>query len=285
MDEQDVVSKARAFMQGLDLSNIFESLEPYLTKANARVRKEELGPGESGTVAEIKGKLVITVNSNESLERQRFTICHELGHKVLGLNSSHQHVPQWGYVKRDPTEVMCDIFAAELLMPAEQFAAACKNREPSLATILSLMEAFKTSFPAAGSRFARLTNTPCAFVNMQGGQVRYVAMSTPLRSMGARITLRSPIPANSLAARLRDAKAGDYQEEYVAQDEWFERWPSGLDLMELSRHHCSSDTTLSLLWFEEEDAPKVEVDRFGRQVQEDLGLDELTGVLSWDKKK
>lgn len=284
MDEQDVVRRAHAFMQGLDLSNIRENLDPYLTKANARVREEELGPGESGNVAEIKGKLVITVNSNETPERQRFTICHELGHKVLGLDSNHQQIPAWGYVKRDTAEVMCDIFAAELLMPHDQFSAASRNREPSLATMYSLMDAFKTSFPATGSRFARLTNTPCAFVNMQGGSVRYVSMSTSLRAMGARITLRSPIPTKSLAARLRDAKSSEYQDEEVAQDEWFENWPSGLDLIELSRHHDASDTTLSLLWFEEEDAPKVEVDRFGQRVEEDNGLDELTGVLSWRRK-
>ena len=244
MDEQDVVRKARGFMQGLDLSNIRESLDPYLTKASARVREEELDPGESGTVAEIKGKLVITVNSNESIDRRRFTICHELGHKVLGLDSSHQHIPPWGLVKRDMTEVLCDVFAAELLMPHDQFSAACRNREPSLPTMLSLMESFKTSFPATGSRFARLTNSPCAFVNMQGGLVRYAAMSTPLRALGARITLKTPIPARSLAARLRQAKASEYQDEEFSQDEWFENWPSGLDLIELSRHHEASDTTL-----------------------------------------
>ncbi|WP_374592599.1 ImmA/IrrE family metallo-endopeptidase [Aquabacterium sp.] len=284
MDEQDVVRKARAFMQGLDLSNIRESLDPYLIKANARVREEELGPGESGTVAEIKGKLVITVNSTESLERQRFTICHELGHKVLGLDSSHQHVPQWGHVKRDMTEILCDVFAAELLMPHDQFSAACRNREPSLATTLFLMDAFKTSFPATGSRFARLTNIPCAFINMQGGLVRYAALSTSLRRLGARITLKTPIPARSLAARLRQAKASEFQYGDVAQDEWFENWPTGLDLIELSRHHDGSDTTLSLLWCEEEDVPRMEVDRFGQRVHEDTGLDELTGFLSWKKK-
>ena len=284
MDEQDVVRKARGFMLGLDLSNIRESLDPYLTKANARVREEELGPGESGTVAEIQGKLVITVNSNESLERRRFTICHELGHKVLGLDSSHQHIPPWGHVKRDMTEVLCDVFAAELLMPHDQVSVACRNREPTLPTMLSLMESFKTSFPATGSRFARLTNSPCAFVNMQGGLVRYAAMSTPLRALGAMITLKTPIPAGSLAARLRQAKASEYQDGEISQDEWFENWPSGLDLIELSRHHAPSDTTLSLLWFEEEDAPKVEVDRFGQRVEEDNGLDELTGVLSWKRR-
>lgn len=285
MDEQDVVRKARAFMQGLDLSSIRESLDPYLAKANARVRKEELGPGESGMVAEIKGKLVITVNSHESLERQRFTICHELGHKVLGLDSNHQLVPPWGPVKRDMTEVLCDVFAAELLMPHDHFSAACQDSEPSLKTLLALMDAFKTSFPATGSRFARLTNVPCAFVNMQGGLVRYATMSTLLRRSGAHIRFKTPIPARSIAARLRQAKSSEFQEGGVAQDEWFENWPSGLDLIELSRHHDASDTTLSLLWFEEEEAPRMEVDRFGQRVQEDNGLDELTGVLSWEKRR
>jgi hypothetical protein len=42
---------------------------------------------------------------------------------------------------------------------------------------------------------------------------------------------------------------------------------------------------VSLLWLEEEDVPKVEIDRFGRQIEEEQGLDELTGVLSWDRKR
>jgi Zn-dependent peptidase ImmA (M78 family) len=284
MDEQDAVLKARAFMAGLDLSNIRDDLGPYLAKANAKVREEAMEPGESGNVAEIKGKTIITVNLNESLERRRFTICHEIGHKILGLASSHQHVPAWGFVKRDSAEVLCDVFAAELLLPHEAFAAACRNREPTLDTMLSLMEGFKTSFPATGSRLARLTNIPCAFVNMQGGMVRYAAMSTPLRALGARIRLKTPIPTRSLAARLREARVGDYRDEEVAQDEWFENWQSGLDMTELCRHHVASDTTLSLLWFEEEDAPRVEVDRFGRRVEEDNGLAELTGQLSWKRR-
>lgn len=284
MTEQDAVTRARQFMDGLDLSNIRGDLEPYLAKANARARREELGEGESGTVALIKGKTVITVNTTESEERQRFTICHELGHKVLDLASSHQHVPQWGYAKRDLNEVMCDIFAAELLMPHDQFSAACRGQAASLDAISSLMDQFKTSFPATAARFARLARFPCAFVTMQGGTVKYAAMSTSLRALGARITLRSPIPENSVAAQARAAHTSDFKEADVSQDEWLENWPNGLDLRELSRHHRSSDTTLSLLWFEEVDAPRIEVDRFGQRLQEE-GLQELTGFLSFEKRK
>jgi Zn-dependent peptidase ImmA (M78 family) len=284
VDEQDVVLRAREFMRGLDLTNIGDSLEPYLAKANARVRKDELGEGQSGTVAFVKGKTVITVNEAEPEERQRFTICHELGHKVLVLSSSHEHIPQWGFAKRDVNEVLCDIFAAELLMPTEQFMAACRGLEPSLDSILTLQEKFKTSFPATASRFARLVKLPCCFVTMQGGIVKYAAMSTPLRALGGRITLRSPIPERSVAARVRAAQVSDYAEDDVAQDVWLENWSDGLDMRELSRHHKSTDTTLSLFWFDEEDAPRVEVDRFGQRVEEDDGLKELTGVLTFEKR-
>lgn len=284
MDEQDIILKARSFMEGLDLSNIRDSLDPYVTKANARVRKEELRPGESGTVAEINGKTVITVNSVEPEERQRFTICHEIAHKILGLPSDHKHVPQWGYAKRDINEVLCDIFAAELLMPLGQFKAAMNGQDAGLDTILRLKDAFKTSFPATASRYARLAEFPCAFVTMQGGLIKYAAMSTRLRAIGARIRLKSPIPAGSVAANNRAQGRGDYSTGSISQDIWFEDWEAGWDLDELCRHHKSSDTTVSLLWFEEEDAPAAEVDRFGQRVEEDTGLDELTGMLPWPKR-
>lgn len=70
----------------------------------------------------------------------------------------------------------------------------------------------------------------------------------------------------------------------VPQDIWFQEWESGLDLWEMSRHYRSSDTTTSLIWFEEEVLPERELDRFGRQVEEDAGLTELTGELPWPGK-
>ena len=76
MDEADVRQKARAFVAKVDASNIREDLTPYLVEANAKVKKEELDEGESGyTITKPNGKHVITVNSLETEERQRFTIC------------------------------------------------------------------------------------------------------------------------------------------------------------------------------------------------------------------
>jgi len=84
-----------------------------------------MGDGESGTtLTRPDGKHVVTVNSRESIERQRFTVCHEIAHVILGLPSSHDGVPSWSYAKRHPNEIACDWFAGELLMPHKQWLAA-----------------------------------------------------------------------------------------------------------------------------------------------------------------
>ena len=70
----------------------------------------------------------------------------------------------------------------------------------------------------------------------------------------------------------------------VAQDLWFQDWEKGLDMWEMGRHYQSSDTTVSLLWFDSEDLPEKEVDRFGVSVEDEGGLAELTGQLPWPGK-
>lgn len=284
MEVLEAQQLARKFIAGLDLSNIQNDLSVYLEKAGARLKKEELEEGESGYTVTLKGKHVITVNSREPEERQRFTICHEIAHLTLGLASSHQEVPSWSYAKRDVNEVLCDVFATELLMPYALFIQKMPADEPTAELIKKLGEDFGASFPAAASRYATLADFPCAYITMDKGVVRYAVMSTSLRNKRARISIKSPIPEGSLAHTLRTDGLVQTKTEEVAQDAWFEDWESGLDLWEICRHYPRFDTTLSLIWFNEEDLPVIEVDRFGKQVVEDERLSELTGELQWKKR-
>lgn len=282
MDPADVKQKARGFVAKVDVSGIQSDLTPYLVAANAKVKKDELGEGESGyTITKPNGKHVITVNSLETEERQRFTICHEIAHIVLNLESSHEEVPSWSYAKRHPNEIACDTFAAELLMPYQQWLSLVPNEEPSLELIQHMADLFGTSFPAAASRFACLSDMPCAFVTMERGAVRYAARSTSLRQAGAWIPPKSLMPVGSVAHRLRSSDINAAEADEVSQDIWFDNWEKGLDLWELSRHYARTDTTTSLLWFSSEDLPEIEVNRFGGYVEDDGGLAELTGQLSW----
>jgi Zn-dependent peptidase ImmA (M78 family) len=285
VNELDAQQRARSFVATIDLSNIRSDLSPYLAAANASLRKEELNKGESGyTITKPNGRHIITVNSLEIDQRQRFTVCHEIAHIILGLPSSHEEVPSWAYAKRDSNEVACDTFAAELLMPYKQWLSAVPKQQPSLNLIQHMAEKFGTSYPAAASRFASLSDMPCAFVTMEKGAVRYAVRSTPLRRVGAWITAKSSIPVGSLSHKLRASGASATDELEVAQDIWFDNWEKGLELWELARHYQQTDTTIALLWFDNDDLPQVEVDRFGVRIEDDEGLAELTGELPWPGK-
>lgn len=282
MDKSDVKQKARAFIAKVDVSNIQEDLSPYVVAANAKVKKDALGEGESGyTITKPNGKHIIIVNSLETEERQRFTICHEIAHIVLDLESSHEEVPSWSYAKRHPNEIACDAFAAELLMPYQRWLSVVPKEEPSLELIQHMADLFGTSFPAAASRFASLSDVPCTFVTMERGAVRYAVRSTSLRQAGAWISPKSVIPVDSVAHRVRSSGVNATDTGEVSQDIWFDNWEKGLDLWELSRHYARTDTTISLLWFDSEDLPEIEVNRFGVRVEDNGGLSELTGELPW----
>jgi Zn-dependent peptidase ImmA (M78 family) len=286
MDELDVQQRARQFIAPLDIRNVRDDLSVYVKAANAILLKEELGQGESGTtMTRSDGKHIITVNSLENEVRQRFTICHEIAHIVLRLPSMHNEVRQWSYAKRHINEVACDWFAAELLMPYRMWLDSVPDSEPSHEVIEEMAGKFQCSYPAAASRYASLATFPCAFVTMEIGAVKYAARSAALRRAKAWISPRSIIPKGSVAERLRRDGVSQIDLGEVAQDVWFDEWESGLDLTEIARHYRSSDTTLSLLWFDEEVLPEREVDRFGRVVEEDEGLTELSGELPWPGKK
>ena len=84
-----------------------------------------------------------------------------------------------------------------------------------------------------------------------------------------------------MAHRIRSSGNSATETGEVSQDVWFDNWEKGLDLWELSRHYARTDTTISLLWFDDEDLPDIEVSRFGVRVDDDGGLPELTGELPW----
>lgn len=69
-------------------------------------------------------KNVIYLNTNQSLLRRRFTVCHELGHALLGHGSSpRDNSKTYTRSDYDPKEVEANTFAATLLMPPQAVQA------------------------------------------------------------------------------------------------------------------------------------------------------------------
>lgn len=75
---------------------------------------------------------LISVDKNESNKRRRFTVAHELGHYLFEFNPNNQiqfyNAFEEPHVTSDrPNEKLANRFAAELLMPKNEFVSEAKN--------------------------------------------------------------------------------------------------------------------------------------------------------------
>jgi len=284
MDELSATLKAREFVNRVNPLAIPASMEAYVDHIGATIRKSyDLGDDEDGFSAmKPNGKYGICVNGNQTIERQRFTVCHELAHVVLELPSEHTGDPSWSYARRAPNEILCDIFAAELLLPYKSFKPLVADADYTLAAVDELAHQFEASGVATGSRFATMAGYPCAFVLAEGGKVRFSSRSTKLREARAWISTRMDLPTGSVAKRRREGDDGAGPEE-MDPDIWFEDWNRDGTFFEDARHVARYDQTIALLWCEDEDVPLVREAR--RQHEEaEFGLAELDGILPWPGK-
>lgn len=281
MDEPTVIMKARTFVRSFANLTCPVPIDLYLEAIGAGLHYEAgLPNNESGHSLHIKGKWHIIVNKKHFEERQRFTICHELGHIYLDLPSEHigrsdsQH-----YTRRPKNEVLCDVFASEILLPSDQFKPLVNGADMGFDAVIALGKDFQASMTATGSRFAALNDTLCTFILSEHGIVRYATRSPSLREMGAWVPIGYRVPPSSLAAQ--GAQLIQDGPRIVDPTEWFEDWTQGGTFYEESRYLSEWDRMLSLLWFEENYLPS----KGGAANEEDEDSDpycrELDGTLPW----
>ncbi|MGQ0502100.1 MAG: ImmA/IrrE family metallo-endopeptidase [Panacagrimonas sp.] len=284
MDEVGAVARARELVSAVNPKTVPIPVEDYVRHVGGVLKViDDMGPDEPGMSFVKKGKLYVCVNQLDSPERQRFTACHEVAHYVLGLPSEHAHVAWWSYTKRPQAEILCDVFAAELLLPWQLFKPQADRIALGFAGLDALARLFDASVSCTGSRFATVIGHPCAFVLVEQGHIRYASRSTALRTMHAWITPRTQIAPETVAARLR-AGTHDGTLEEVDPDLWFEDWNSGGALFEEARHLTRWDQTLVLLWGEEDEIETAKP-RFVQETRRDEEYRELDGNLPWPGNK
>lgn len=104
----------------------------------------------SGLTVTIDGAPTIGFNKDHGWYRRRFTIAHEIGHFLM--NTAHyKQTGELGNLEMldttNPIEKEANAFAAELLMPLQQFKKDCRSRLKSLD---GLSEKYQVSKEAAG---------------------------------------------------------------------------------------------------------------------------------------
>lgn len=289
MNEFTTISRARRFLKEAGIKSVPVDLKRLAAAASARIKVvRDLRDDESGQTTRLGGKHVIIVNGNHRAERQRFTVLHELGHIVLDLPSQHggstlKTETLLGYRGRPEEEVLCDVFAAECLLPYESFGREVADSDISMEAVKDFARAYEASLTATGSRFALNANAPCAFVLSEAGRVRYVSRSKYLNELKGWIGFKTPVPRDSVAGRLmRDGtKNEDYDE--IPADVWFDGGIRNRPLVEEESIVLQEwNQCLSLLWFDESVSPVGE--RGDTGTDEDELLKEIDGVLPWPSK-
>ena len=228
MNEVPTILKARQFLRDAGIASVPVDIDRLAAAANAKIKVVyDLADDESGQTTRIKGKHVIIVNGNHREERQRFTVIHEIAHIVLELPSQHHQATLktdllFRYRRRPEEEVLCDVFAAECLLPYHPFAEQVADSDICLDAVKSLAEQYKASLTTTGSRFALNAREPCAFVLSEVGTIRYVSRSRYLNELTGWIEFNRPVPSGSVSHSLINGsrKTEDYDE--IPTDIWFD---------------------------------------------------------------
>ena len=156
-------------------------VKTLLTKLHILTMYKSLSENAYGlsTLSADKKDKFILINSESSKGRQHFTIAHELYHLYLDENP-HPHVCRKDS-KRDKAEIFADAFASALLLPRDGILKVIpndeiKNRNVSLATVLSLEQYFRVSHQCTLVRLKRLSLiTEETLLSMQNIKIRDVA--------------------------------------------------------------------------------------------------------------
>jgi Zn-dependent peptidase ImmA (M78 family) len=283
MDEIAIAMKAREFARLCGPPALPVSVDAYAAQIGGVVKSETLQENEDAwSFRDKNGKYLICVNCAHNSTRQRFSVCHEVGHIVLEIGVEHSD-PGWSYSRRPRGEVACDVFAAELLLPYKLFKPRVDAADMGLASVSALADEFEASLIATGSRFATFSRELCAFVLSEGGRVRYSARSAHLREAKAWIKPGLALPADSYSGRVRAGERPSGPEE-AEPEQWFEDWARDGSFYEDARHLGQWDQTLTLLWFEDDGPPPPASER-KRWDEEAYGLRELDGILPWPGRR
>ena len=289
MNEFPTILKAREFLRHAGNPSVPVDIKRLAAAANAKMKVAyDLADDESGQTTQFKDKHIIIVNGNHREERQRFTVLHEIAHIVLGLPSQHHGSTLktevlLRYARRPEEEVLCDVFAAECLLPYHPFASHVSGTDISLDAVKSFAQEYKASLTTTGSRFALNANEPCAFVLIEDGRIRYVSRSKYLNEMKGWINFNVSVPEGSVAQRLLQGSSRTEDYDEISTDVWFDGGIKNRPLVAEEAILLQQwNQCLSLIWFDESLTPVRE--RWDEDEDKKPLLKELDGTLPWPSK-
>ncbi|MCF8296066.1 MAG: ImmA/IrrE family metallo-endopeptidase [Saprospiraceae bacterium] len=158
--QKSVIDLRKRFGLRMDEPIPFKSL---LLKNNIITIFMKLDDDFSGMAVKANNNKFILINSNHSIGRQHFSICHELYHLFIDENFTPHRCLTGTFNKEQKNEFNADVFAANFLIPETGLFDLIPDKEEkrdkiSLGTIIKIEQYFACSRRALLSRlkFLRL---------------------------------------------------------------------------------------------------------------------------------
>src|SRR6266567_3383707 len=185
---------------------------PYDPFALAEFLKISVEPRQdvvdARTIAIGGGRFRIEFNPNRSQARTNFSIAHEIAHTLFpdcakAIRNRYTHAEMkandW------QLEVLCNIGAAEILMPAGSFKVPV-DRPLSIDTVLALQDEFSVSSESVLLRIAKLAAQECLVFAARRDESRdsspyFVDYAASSRSWPIKVASGFQLPANTVAAQ------------------------------------------------------------------------------------
>lgn len=147
------------------------SPEVYCQMLNIEVDRINLDDCDARLLP-VPGGYIAEVNVDQPMERQNFSVCHELGHTFFqceediflseGIDCSIS-IPNESRLE----ERLCNLAASELLMPQKPFQSIVLNYSPSLPSVRSIGKEFLSSYQAVVARIIALELWECIVAFIQ----------------------------------------------------------------------------------------------------------------------
>jgi hypothetical protein len=214
----------------------------YLDQCDARI----VGADDSA---------IVTVSKKASPGRQRFSVCHELGHWIY--HRRRMLLCSADEIERPNAEITnleraADRFASELLMPDYLFVPIAQSLgRPSMHVVRKLSEIFNTSQTATAIRLVEINQLPLLLISHgRSGRRWFTRSQTVTRDWMPNSDLA---PDSSTFTMIFGRAPPTMPPKPVSASNWFSRWDaSRFELVEESFRVAAAEV-LTLLAFK--DAP------------------------------
>ncbi|GAA5116996.1 ImmA/IrrE family metallo-endopeptidase [Luteolibacter yonseiensis] len=123
----DIEEKARKEIVRADVEGIVPVPLDRIARALGYEPYKFEGSGDVSGLVDYENKRIY-INGNESPQRQRFTLAHEIGHAVLHPGQRIVDYRRNIDAPNTPVEREANQFASELIMPRERFKSAWRER-------------------------------------------------------------------------------------------------------------------------------------------------------------